>query len=67
MAIEQREHDRTEVVELLDAMAGWEAPGGHVYGLHVGDIGWHLRMDDDTARRHDPQLVAGRRARRRPR
>jgi hypothetical protein len=47
MAIEQREHDRTEVVELLDAMAEWEAPGCHVYGLHVGDIGWHLRMDDD--------------------
>ena len=47
MAIEQREHGRTDLVELLDAMAEWEAPGGHVYGLHVGDIGWHLRMDDD--------------------
>lgn len=46
MAIEQREHDRSNVGELLDALASWEAPAGHVNGLHVGDVGWHLRMND---------------------
>jgi GNAT superfamily N-acetyltransferase len=47
MVIEQREYDRDGVGELLDAMAQWERPAGHVNSLHVGDIGWHLRMDDE--------------------
>lgn len=48
MSIEQREHGRDDVGELLDRLATWEAPGGHVTGLHVGDVGWQLRNDDDA-------------------
>jgi ribosomal protein S18 acetylase RimI-like enzyme len=48
MAIEQREHGRDDVAELIGALAAWEAPGGHAPVLHVGDVGWHLRGDDDA-------------------
>lgn len=51
MPLEQRHHDRNDVAELLEAMSTWEPPGGHVAGLHVGDVGWHLRMSDEEIAR----------------
>jgi GNAT superfamily N-acetyltransferase len=31
----------------VDALRSWEAPGCYPTGLHAGDVGWQLRMDDD--------------------
>ena len=32
----------------IDALMSWEAPGCYPAGLHAGDVGWQLRMDDDV-------------------
>ena len=51
MSVHQVGYDRN-VDELVSAMAAWEPAGGHVAGLHVGDVGWHQRLPaeeyDDT-------------------
>ncbi len=33
---------------MLAAMSAWPDPARPAAGLHVGDLGWHLRLDDDT-------------------
>jgi ribosomal protein S18 acetylase RimI-like enzyme len=35
----------------VDALMSWEAPGCYPTGLHAGDVGWQLRMDDDVVER----------------
>jgi ribosomal protein S18 acetylase RimI-like enzyme len=35
----------------IDALMSWEAPGCYPTGLHAGDVGWQLRMDDDVVER----------------
>jgi GNAT superfamily N-acetyltransferase len=32
----------------VDALMAWQAPGCYPTGLHAGDVGWQLRMDDDV-------------------
>ena len=44
--VEHRIHTRADLAGLVDAVASWEPPGGHVAGLHAGDVGWHLRQPD---------------------
>ena len=44
----RRTHDRSTVPELLDAMTAWPHPDRVAAGLHPGDLGWHLRLDDDA-------------------
>ena len=46
--ITRRTHDRDSVGELLAAMAAWPHPERVAAGLHQGDLGWHLRFDDDA-------------------
>jgi ribosomal protein S18 acetylase RimI-like enzyme len=46
--IERRAHDRTTVSELVAAMSAWPHPDRVAAELHHGDLGWHLRLDDDT-------------------
>jgi predicted N-acetyltransferase YhbS len=43
---ERRTHDRSTVGELLAAMDSWPHPEQVAAGLHQGDLGWHLRLDD---------------------
>lgn len=43
---ERRTHTRGDLAGLVDALASWETRGGHVAGLHAGDVGWHLRQPD---------------------
>jgi GNAT superfamily N-acetyltransferase len=35
----------------VDALMAWQAPGCYPTGLHAGDVGWQLRMDDDVVDR----------------
>jgi GNAT superfamily N-acetyltransferase len=35
----------------IDALMAWQAPGCYPTGLHAGDVGWQLRMDDDVVDR----------------
>jgi ribosomal protein S18 acetylase RimI-like enzyme len=35
--------------EIIDALRGWELPGRCGWQLHAGDVGWHLRFEDDVA------------------
>jgi GNAT superfamily N-acetyltransferase len=35
----------------VDALKAWQAPGCYPTGLHAGDVGWQLRMDDDVVDR----------------
>jgi GNAT superfamily N-acetyltransferase len=37
---------RTGAGSLVDALRSWEAPGCYPTGLHAGDVGWQLRLDD---------------------
>ncbi len=62
--IERRSVGREGATPLVAALAAWEPFGGHVAGLHAGDVGWHLRLPDDhvEGRLHgwwrDDRLVA---------
>ena len=47
MAVERVLIRRAGCPELLAAMGEWEAPGGYAPGLHPGDVGWFLRLDED--------------------
>ena len=38
---------RASADETVAALRGWERPGDCGWQLHAGDIGWHLRNDDD--------------------
>jgi ribosomal protein S18 acetylase RimI-like enzyme len=44
----RRTHDRSSVAELVEAMTAWPYPDRVAAGLHSGDLGWHLRLDDDA-------------------
>ena len=33
--------------ETVAVLRQWERPGGCGWQLHAGDVGWHLRLDDD--------------------
>ena len=46
--ITRRSHDRDSVGGLLSAMAAWPHPERVAAGLHQGDLGWHLRLDDEA-------------------
>jgi predicted N-acetyltransferase YhbS len=46
--IARRVHDRASVGELLAAMSAWPHPDRVASALHQGDLGWHLRFDDDA-------------------
>jgi ribosomal protein S18 acetylase RimI-like enzyme len=39
---------RSGATALTDALVSWEAPGCYPTGLHAGDVGWQLRMDDEV-------------------
>jgi hypothetical protein len=39
---------RDGVPRLLEAVAAWPERDRPVTGLHVGDVGWHLRLHDDA-------------------
>jgi GNAT superfamily N-acetyltransferase len=41
-------HDRDSIGELLSAMDHWPSPDRVAANLHQGDLGWHLRLDDDA-------------------
>jgi predicted N-acetyltransferase YhbS len=43
-----RVHDRDAVGELLAAMDTWPDPDRAAAGLHQGDLGWHLRLEDEA-------------------
>ncbi len=47
-AIDRREHDRGSLGELVDAMGSWPHADRVAAGLHQGDLGWHLRLDDEA-------------------
>lgn len=49
---------RADASPALQILADWTAPGCYVRGLHPGDIGWHLRLDDELV---DESLVLVRR------
>ena len=34
--------------ETVAVLQQWERPGDCAWQLHAGDVGWHLRLDDDT-------------------
>lgn len=38
---------RGDAAGMIQALQGWSAPGCYAAGLHAGDLGWHLRLDDD--------------------
>jgi predicted N-acetyltransferase YhbS len=46
--ITRRTHDRASVGQLLAAMSTWSHPERLAPALHPGDLGWHLRLDDDA-------------------
>jgi ribosomal protein S18 acetylase RimI-like enzyme len=46
--IERRTHHRSGIGELLAAMSGWPHADRVASGLHPGDLGWHLRLDDSA-------------------
>ncbi len=46
--IHRRVHDRAAVGDLLAAMDAWPFPDRVAAGLHQGDLGWHLRLDDEA-------------------
>jgi ribosomal protein S18 acetylase RimI-like enzyme len=46
--IEHRTCHRRDVGTLLVAMSEWPHPARPAAGLHIGDLGWHLRLDDDA-------------------
>jgi predicted N-acetyltransferase YhbS len=46
--IARRTHDRTSAGELLAAMGAWPHPERVAGALHQGDLGWHLRFDDEA-------------------
>ena len=33
--------------EIIDALRAWELPGRCGWPLHAGDVGWHLRFEDE--------------------
>ncbi len=39
---------RSGAVELVEALQRWAPPHCYVGGLHAGDVGWFLRLDDDV-------------------
>lgn len=39
---------RSGAVELVEALQCWAPPHCYVGGLHAGDVGWFLRLDDDV-------------------
>jgi ribosomal protein S18 acetylase RimI-like enzyme len=39
--------DRAGVAQLLPEMAAWAPAGAPADPLHIGDLGWHLRFEDD--------------------
>lgn len=39
---------RGAAVETVAALRRWERPGDCGWQLHAGDVGWHLRHEDDT-------------------
>lgn len=41
---------RAEAVQALDALAAWALPDRSQHSLHPGDVGWHLRFEEDTVR-----------------
>ncbi len=50
---------REGVAPLITALEEWAAPGGHVTGLHAGDVGWHLRLPDEVLRRRPGDGIVG--------
>jgi len=47
VTITRRTFGRADCAELVAALSTWQPFGGHVTGLHPGDIGWHLRLPDE--------------------
>jgi len=43
----RRTHDRSTVGALIAAMTAWPHPERVAAGLHPGDLGWHLRLDEE--------------------
>ena len=39
---------RADADETVAALCRWERPGDCGWQLHAGDVGWHLRLDDDV-------------------
>ncbi|HTE75056.1 MAG TPA: GNAT family N-acetyltransferase [Actinomycetes bacterium] len=39
---------RTSADETVAVLRRWERPGDCAWQLHAGDVGWHLRLDDDA-------------------
>jgi GNAT superfamily N-acetyltransferase len=46
---DHRVHSRDDAAALINALAGWDAAGTYVSGLHAGDVGWFLRLPDERA------------------
>lgn len=46
MPIQWETVQRSGAGELIEALSHWAPPHCHVEGLHVGDIGWELRLAD---------------------
>ena len=44
----RRTHNRSTIGALLEAMTAWPHPERVAAGLHPGDLGWHLRLDDEA-------------------
>jgi len=48
MPVEHRSHTRTDLPEVVEALASWEAGAGYAGDcLHAGDLGWYLRHPDE--------------------
>lgn len=58
MKIHAERLGRERAASALDVLTSWTPPDCYVRGLHPGDIGWHLRLDDEQV---DESLVLLRR------
>jgi GNAT superfamily N-acetyltransferase len=48
MVLEVLRSGRDGAGRLIDALTAWAPRHAPVLGLHAGDVGWHLRHDDDV-------------------
>lgn len=48
MAYTREQPGRAGEREIREALCGWEPVGGYLGQLHIGDVGWMLRLPDDV-------------------
>lgn len=48
MAMEVRRSGREGAAAVVEALREWAPAVGYLSSIHAGDVGWHLRFDDDA-------------------